>query len=489
MQDLERATSGRRRVEGGSVGVQRSCSCATWRSKDRNTLCAVVPRSRHHGYLDSIFLRVPQYGFRASRLPPRPPTARSGWPSTCAAFRGCGGWRSTTRSTSRPCAPFFAGDPADAAAWAAAQSPTSARTIGPAPRSPRRSRRSRRVTARRSGAAPTRARLADAGTVAIVTGQQAGLFGGPLYTLLKAITAIRLAARVSRDHGVPVVPVFWIDAEDHDWDEIAGCGVLDADDAPRASRSQAARGRRRAPHRGAQLHRRRRRARSTDAAAPLPATEFTTRCSNRSRADYRAGPRRVGRLRPLDEPHARRLTAWSSTTRRTRPPSRLPRRCSAPNSNIPAARRSWRAGPAPRLPAAAITRRSTRPTTASRCSDLTAARRPIRDGADGFVIGDDAVPRARSLTRAPRRSPRPSAPTCCCDRWCRTRSSRRSVTSPGRASSPTWGSSARSTRSLGLPMPLFQPRATATILDAAGVRFLTATRCRSRRSRRRTSAP
>src|SRR4029077_3524007 len=64
----------------------------------------------------------------------------------------------------------------------------------------------------------------------ILTGQQAGLFGGPLYTLLKAITAIRLAARVSRDHGAPVVPVFWIDAEDHDWDEIAGCGVLDADD-------------------------------------------------------------------------------------------------------------------------------------------------------------------------------------------------------------------------------------------------------------------
>ncbi len=71
------------------------------------------------------------------------------------------------------------------------------------------------------------AKLADASTVAVVTGQQAGLFGGPLYTLLKAMTAIRLAARTSREHGTVVVPVFWIDAEDHDWNEIAACGVLD----------------------------------------------------------------------------------------------------------------------------------------------------------------------------------------------------------------------------------------------------------------------
>ena len=75
--------------------------------------------------------------------------------------------------------------------------------------------------------------LAEAGTVAIVTGQQAGLFGGPLFTLLKAVTAIALAARVEREHGVRAVPLFWIDAEDHDWDEVRSAAVFDAELARR----------------------------------------------------------------------------------------------------------------------------------------------------------------------------------------------------------------------------------------------------------------
>jgi bacillithiol biosynthesis cysteine-adding enzyme BshC len=66
-----------------------------------------------------------------------------------------------------------------------------------------------------------------------VTGQQAGLFGGPLYTLLKAVTAIQLARRVRDEHGVPAVPVFWVDEEDHDWDEIRSATLLDADLVPR----------------------------------------------------------------------------------------------------------------------------------------------------------------------------------------------------------------------------------------------------------------
>ena len=56
-------------------------------------------------------------------------------------------------------------------------------------------------------------------TVAVVTGQQAGLFGGPLFTVHKALTAITLAARL-RERGVPAVPVFWIASEDHDFEEV-----------------------------------------------------------------------------------------------------------------------------------------------------------------------------------------------------------------------------------------------------------------------------
>lgn len=73
------------------------------------------------------------------------------------------------------------------------------------------------------------ARLADSDSVAVVTGQQAGLFGGPLYTLYKAITAIKLARKISADHGVTAVPVFWVESEDHDWDEVASASVFDAD--------------------------------------------------------------------------------------------------------------------------------------------------------------------------------------------------------------------------------------------------------------------
>lgn len=71
--------------------------------------------------------------------------------------------------------------------------------------------------------------LADPRTVAIVTGQQAGLFGGPLFTLFKTLTSVKLAQRVAHEHHVPTVAVFWVEAEDHDWEEVSSCAVWDAD--------------------------------------------------------------------------------------------------------------------------------------------------------------------------------------------------------------------------------------------------------------------
>ncbi len=57
------------------------------------------------------------------------------------------------------------------------------------------------------------------GACALVTGQQVALFGGPLFSVLKAVTAVRIAAEVSR-RGVDCVPVFWLATEDHDHAEV-----------------------------------------------------------------------------------------------------------------------------------------------------------------------------------------------------------------------------------------------------------------------------
>ena len=74
--------------------------------------------------------------------------------------------------------------------------------------------------------------LADERTVAVVTGQQAGFLTGPLYTLYKALTAIRLAKEQSQRLGCPVVPVFWIASEDHDWAEVQETAVLNHEGKP-----------------------------------------------------------------------------------------------------------------------------------------------------------------------------------------------------------------------------------------------------------------
>lgn len=62
-------------------------------------------------------------------------------------------------------------------------------------------------------------RLRQSDSVVIITGQQAGLFTGPLYTIFKALTAIKLAEHL-RAQGVNAVPMFWIAAEDHDFLEV-----------------------------------------------------------------------------------------------------------------------------------------------------------------------------------------------------------------------------------------------------------------------------
>ncbi len=62
--------------------------------------------------------------------------------------------------------------------------------------------------------------LADPATEVVVTGQQPGLFGGPLYTLSKMVAAGRWAAALEAA-GRPAVAVFWVATEDHDWREVS----------------------------------------------------------------------------------------------------------------------------------------------------------------------------------------------------------------------------------------------------------------------------
>lgn len=68
-------------------------------------------------------------------------------------------------------------------------------------------------------------RLADPETVAVLTGQQVGLFGGPALTLYKALGAVATARALS-ESGVPAVPVFWMATFDHDLDEVAHVEVV-----------------------------------------------------------------------------------------------------------------------------------------------------------------------------------------------------------------------------------------------------------------------
>jgi bacillithiol biosynthesis cysteine-adding enzyme BshC len=127
---------------------------------------------------------------------------------------------------------LYAGNPLEPAAWRDA--------VQRAQRQPRerarlvdvlRTQQDHRGAPAQSRAAA--ARLADPASVAVVTGQQAGVFGGPMYTLLKALSALQLARRTERDLQVPAVAVFWVEAEDHDWEEVRSCTVLDAEFQPR----------------------------------------------------------------------------------------------------------------------------------------------------------------------------------------------------------------------------------------------------------------
>ena len=372
----------------------------------------------------------------------------------------------------RSVAPFFSGDPSDRSAWADAIARTQAHD-----------RRRSDIAAVIAGQqerrhAPPRAReagqlLAERRTVAIVTGQQAGLFGGPLFTLLKALTALKLAEQVARDHQVPAIAVFWIDAEDHDWEEVRSCTVFDEELTPRTVSLAARPGADPVPVSTVRLDDSINKA-LKELEAALPATEFRDSLLAALSRAYTPGigmAEAFGRwIENVLGP--RGLVVYDSSDPASKPlvGQVFARELSMPGQTVKLAA----------LAGLDLTARGYHAQVHAQDDSLALfhldgadkGRRAIRQQDGRFVVGDQQFAASALVSQATERpdgfSPnvllRPIVqdtlfPTICY------------VAGPNELA--YLGQLRGVYQHFGVPMPLFYPRATATLLDSAAVRFLT----------------
>ena len=148
-----------------------------------------------------------------------------------------------------------------------------------------------------------------AGARAVVTGQQVGLLGGPLLTLLKAATAIARAKQATAETGIEHVPIFWLATEDHDLEEVDQVSLLSKSCGRNAApRSEAAPCRARGQHVLSTLHRRAARS-GQRSAAPRAHLRSAARVLRVSARQSRPNLRQ--RLCPPDDAPLRRATASS----------------------------------------------------------------------------------------------------------------------------------------------------------------------------------
>lgn len=366
-------------------------------------------------------------------------------------------------------APFFAGNPMDRASWADAIARTQAH--------PRRRVEIAAIIgaqqARRS--APPRAvdagkALADPRTVAVVTGQQAGLFGGPLFTLLKALTALKLAEQVSRDHGVPAVAIFWIDAEDHDWEEVRSCTVFNEALAPASVSLPARPGADPAPVATIRLDDSSIKKALLDLEQALPPSEFRARVLEQLRDAYQPGVGMAdafGRWmeRVLGD---RGLVVYDSSDPATKP---LVSAVFAKELSIPG-----ETGKLASLAGSALTARGYHAQVHAQDDSLALfqlsdGRRSIRQQDGHFVVGDQQFT-PDAMIRQATEQPSGFSPNVL------LRPIVQDTLFPtiGYVAGPNELAYLGQLRGVyahfGVPMPLMFPRATATIVDSASARFL-----------------
>jgi bacillithiol biosynthesis cysteine-adding enzyme BshC len=312
-------------------------------------------------------------------------------------------------------------------------------------------------------------RLRDARTVAVVTGQQAGLFGGPLYTLYKALAAVRLAEAVERDHHVPCVAIFWVESEDHDWEEVRHAKVLDADQNLRTVSLDTPEHAGERPVASVRLDR------SVESALAslteaLPNTDFSARLLEQLRDTYRIGTGMAEAFaRWLDVLlGSRGLVVFDAADAAAKPfvaslfgkelASAGETAALAGRAGVALADRGYHVQVVPTPDSVAL-------------FQLDGARRAIRRRPDGFVIGE-TLHRAEALENEARTSPARFSPNVLL----------RPVVQDTLFPTVAYVSGPNELAYLGqlrgvydrysVPMPLVYPRPSLTVLDAAAVRFL-----------------
>ena len=365
-------------------------------------------------------------------------------------------------------APLYAGDPTTPEAWQDA--------IARAQRHPRdRAAIAAIIGAQQAhrgtppAARTAAAQLADPDTVAVVTGQQAGAFGGPLFTLLKAITAIQLARKAAAEHNVPAVAVFWVDAEDHDWEEVRSCTVLDGEFQPRTVTLAEPEGAGEVPVNALALDGRIEQT-IEELAASLAHTDFTDWVLSQLKAAYRPG---VGVadafarwleavLGPYGlvvfesaDPAAKPLVG-NVFTRELRAPGRTAALAAQAGDELASRGHQPQVVPQP---------------DSISLFHLDGTRRPIRRTGDTAVVGEATCTLA-SLAEEAASTPGHFSPNVLLRPIVQDTLFPTICYVAGPSELAYLGQLGGVYQHFGVPMPLMYPRATATLIDSAATRFL-----------------